>query len=337
MAKVRMEDVARYVGVSMKTVSNVIHNYPHVSPATRERVQRGIDELGYRPSALGRRLATGRTGMLALAFTDLNIPYFAELARTFSHAARDRGYRVLLEQTGGTPEGERALFTVGETSIVDGLIFQPAVLDRSDVARHRPDVPMVLLGEGHAPIGFDHVMIDNMAAAREITDHLVSLGCRRIGFVGHEMSGLSATSRVRLDGFQEGLEAAGLPLDTSRLVATDSINAEAASKAVGAALDAGLDVDGLMCRDDLAALGTLRALEERGIAVPDQVAVTGWDDTVFAGLLHPNLTTVRADGDALAATALDMLTERIQGFDGAGRHLIVGHRIIVRESAPAAR
>lgn len=335
MARVRLEDVARHTGVSMKTVSNVIHNYPHVSAATRERVQRGIDELGYKPNALGRRLATGRTGMLALAFSDLNIPYFAELARTISKAAGERGYRVLLEQTSGTLEGERALFSASEASIVDGLIFQPSALPTLEIAQLRRDVPMVLLGEGGAPIGLDHVMVDNLAAARDITRHLVALGCRRIGFVGHDRTVLSATSRVRLQGFQDGLEGAGLRLDPARLVATESVNAAAAAQAVGAALDDGLDVDGLVCRDDLAALGTLRALQERDIDVPSQVAVTGWDDTIFAALLHPNLTTIRADGESLARTALDMLAERMAGFDELGRHAIVGHRIIVRESAPA--
>ena len=107
MAKVRLEDVARVAGVSMKTVSNVIHDYPHVSTRTREKVQRAIDELGYRPNALGRRLATGRTGLIALAFADVGIPYFSELARVVSAAASERGYRLLLEVTGGTLEGER--------------------------------------------------------------------------------------------------------------------------------------------------------------------------------------------------------------------------------------
>ncbi|MET0860239.1 MAG: LacI family DNA-binding transcriptional regulator, partial [Microbacterium sp.] len=96
---VRLQDVAELAGVSMKTVSNVVRDYEHVSAATRERVQKAIDELGYRPNMMGRRLATGRTGLLALAFSNVTVPYFAELSRAISAAAGALGYRVLLEET----------------------------------------------------------------------------------------------------------------------------------------------------------------------------------------------------------------------------------------------
>src|ERR1700710_1402473 len=126
MGRVRLEDVARAAGVSMKTVSNVVHDYPHVSPAMRARVQQAIDELHYRPNVLGRRLATGRTGLLSLAFSFVDIPYFAELAQIVSTEARSRGYRLLLEQTDGTIEGERAIVSSDEAGLVDGVVFQPA-------------------------------------------------------------------------------------------------------------------------------------------------------------------------------------------------------------------
>jgi DNA-binding LacI/PurR family transcriptional regulator len=107
MARARLQDVAEVAGVSMKTVSNVVRGYVHVSPATRAKVQRAIDDLAYRPNESGRSLATGRTGLLALAFSDISIPYYSELARCVSTLARDRGYRVLLEQTDGTLDAER--------------------------------------------------------------------------------------------------------------------------------------------------------------------------------------------------------------------------------------
>jgi DNA-binding LacI/PurR family transcriptional regulator len=100
-------------------------------------------------------------------------------------------------------------------------------------------------------------------------------------------------------------------------------------------LDGGLDVDALVCRDDLAAIGTLRALQERGIRVPDDVAVTGWDDTRLSAVTFPSLTTVSPDIDTIVSRALTLLDERIRGYDGVGRHEIAPHRIVVRESAPA--
>ena len=336
MAGVRLQDVAERAGVSMKTVSNVVRDYPHVSPRMRERVQKAIDELGYRPNIMGRRLATGRTGFVALAFADIGIPYFAEVARVASRTAASFGYRVLLEETDATIEGERALLASSEAGLVDGILFQPSVMTSAEIARHRSDLPIVLLGETTAPLTMDRVMIDNIAAAREVTAHLVALGRRRIGFVGHERTALTETSRQRLTGYQEALEEARIPANPSLLLATDSASAADAVAAVGRALDDGLTVDGLVCRDDLAAIGTLRALQERGISVPGDVAVTGWDDTAMSAVTFPSLTTVSPDLEALVDRALALLAERIGGYDGAGRHEIVPHRIVVRESAPAA-
>lgn len=334
MGKVRLQDVADLAGVSMKTVSNVVRGFEHVSDDMRSRVQRAIDELDYRPDARGRSLATGRSGMLALVFADVRIPYFSELAHTVSALAADRGYRLLLEQTDGTLEGERAVVSAAEAGIVDGVLFQPSRLTSTEIARHRRDVPVVLLGEAPAPISVDHVMIDNVAAARAATLHLAALGRRRIGFLGHEEGGQTYTSKVRLLGYQEGLEEAGLPLDMSLLVASAEVESGAASSALTHALDAGVEFDAIVCRDDLAAIGALRALAERGIRVPEEIAITGWDDVAMASFTSPSLTTVKPDLTGLAASALDMLQERVDGFDGVGRHRLAEWSLIVRESAP---
>lgn len=335
MAGVRLQDVAELAGVSMKTVSNVVHDYQHVSAKTREKVQRAIDELGYRPNMMGRRLATGKTGLIALAFASVDIPYFAELARAISSAAGRLGYRVLLEETDGTLEGERAVVSSSEAGLVDGVLFQPSVMSSTEIAKHRGDLPMVTLGEGAAPLSMDRVMIDNVAAATDATRHLVALGRRRIGFVGHERTGLSATSSQRIMGYQQGLEAAGLSPDPALLFPSETISAADAVRAVGDALDAGIRFDALVCRDDLAAIGALRALQERGFGVPEDVAITGWDNIHMSAVTFPSLTTIAPDVEALAARALALLLERMDGYDGLGRHELVAYDLIARESAPA--
>ncbi|AGW42678.1 LacI family transcription regulator [Leifsonia xyli subsp. cynodontis DSM 46306] len=332
---VRLQDVADYAGVSIKTVSNVVRDYPHVSARMRERVQRAIDELGYRPNMMGRRLATGRTGLLALAFADVTLPYFAELARAVDAAAARHGYRVLLEQTDGTIEGERAVVSASEAGLVDGMMFQPTVMGSTELAQSRPGVPLVILGENAAPLALDRIMIDNVAAARAVTEHVLALGRRKVAFVGHEAHGLTRTSRLRIAGYQEALEAAGIAPDTRRLIASDSVSAVNAATAVGAALDAGLELDGLVCRDDLAAIGALRAVQERGLRIPDDIVVTGWDNVAVTAVTYPSLTTVAPDLRGLADRAVAMLLERIDGFDAAGRHELAEFSVVARESAPA--
>lgn len=336
MHRVTLQDVAERAGVSMKTVSNVVRGYRHVSPAMRERVQAAVDELGYRPNRIGRNLATGRSRMLGLAFPDLRRPYFAELAHVFARVAEDRGYRLLLSETGGTEEGERAVLHDREAGIVDGLVIHPLALDAERLDAQRLGMPVVLLGEDPQPAGADQVAIDNVAAAEEAVRHLVASGRTRIGFLGHEKATLSRTSALRLEGYRNALAAAGLAADPALLVPRSVGDAVDAEAALGAALDGGLRVDALLCREDLAAIGALRALRRRGLDVPGDVAVVGWDAIDLGESTDPSLTSVAPDTRALAERALDLVLERLDGFEGPGRHVTVGHRLVVRESAPGA-
>jgi DNA-binding LacI/PurR family transcriptional regulator len=334
VVKVTLQDVADRAGVSMKSVSNVVRGYEHVSESLRTRVQSAIDELGYRPDARGRRLATGRSRMLAFAMPDLRRPYFAELAHVFARVSADRGYGLLLEETGGTEVGERAVLLGEEAGLVDGMVIHPQAMSAKDLDALRRDTPVVYLGEDQQPFGADQVMIDNVVAARAAISHLVSMGRKRIGFLGHEVGALSQTSRLRLKGYRDELEQRGRVLDPDLLIARDGGDAVTAELALGAALDNGLDVDALLCRDDLAAIGALRALRLRGIEVPGQVAVVGWDAIEIGMNLAPSLTSVAADTTQLAERALDMLIERVDGLDAPGRHETVGHWLRFGESAP---
>jgi DNA-binding LacI/PurR family transcriptional regulator len=253
-----------------------------------------------------------------------------------ARAASRRGLRVLIEETEGSLEGERALLTGAEAGLVDGLLFQPSRMGSAEIAQYRAGVPLVQLGEMPAPLTIDRVQIDNIAAARAVTAHLVASGRRRIGFVGHERSGQSETSRQRLAGYQLALEEAGIRPDPGLLIASDEISAVGAMSAVSRAFENDLDVDALVCRDDLAAMGTLRAVQERGLRVPDDIAITGWDDIRLSAVTFPGLTTIAADTEAMVERALGMLLERIEGYDGMGRHEQVPYSLIVRGSAPAA-
>jgi DNA-binding LacI/PurR family transcriptional regulator len=328
--RVRLEDVAKLAGVSMKTVSNVVHDYPHVSAKTRERVQSAIDQLGYRPNLTARTLATGRTGMLALAIPEIDQPYFAEIARHIGEEATRRGYRIIVEQTLNDIEAERAVIRDREEGLVDGVIFQPVRIDTMEIARLRPDTPLVLLGEGARPLTTDHVMIDNVVAAREGTEMLLRQGRERIAFFGMVGRDPTQSTHLRLLGYQEGLHAAGAYSDPGLVIETDWFSVEEGVSALQAALSAGARFDAVLCRDDLFAMAALRVLDQAGLRVPDDVAVLGWDDTALARYGTPALSTISPDKVAIAVAALDLLEDRMGGFDGVGRHRIVPHAIAER-------
>ncbi|WP_345762400.1 LacI family DNA-binding transcriptional regulator [Diaminobutyricibacter sp. McL0608] len=327
---VRLQDVADLAGVSMKTVSNVVHDYEHVSEAMRDKVQAAIDALGYRPNLTARRLATGKTGMIALAIPEIDQFYFAELGRHIGEEAARYGYRILVEQTLNDVEAERAVIRDRDEGLVDGVIFQPARIDTLEIARLRPGTPLVLLGEAARPVNTDHVMIDNTRAARDGVEMLLGRGRRRIAFLATVHGDITESTHLRLLGYQEALLAAGVGLDAHLVLQSEGFGFEDGVRAISSAIAAGVEFDAVLCRDDLFAMAALRGLEIAGRRVPEDVAVLGWDDTAVARYSTPALSSVSPDKQALASAAFALLEDRMQGYDGSGRHEIVAHSIIER-------
>lgn len=331
---VRLIDVARHAGVSMKTVSNVVHNYQHVTPQMRERVQEAIRQLGYKPNLTARRLVTGKTGMIALAIPEINHPYFSTIADAIVVAAEARGLRVIIEQTDGRAERELAVLRDREAGLVDGVIFQPSKVTSLEIAEVQQGTPLVLLGEAAIPLSIDHVMIDNVDAARASVDHLLRLGRRKIAFLGAVIEDNAGATIRRLSGYQAALESAGLFSDSNLVIEVQDFSIEAAKLALDREIRQGLDFDGILCRDDRFAVAALQVLKARHIDVPTDVAVIGWDNTELAAYTNPSVSSVSPDKKAIAELAVDMLIERMGGFSGVGRHRLAPFQLAVRESAP---
>nr|BFF25581.1 hypothetical protein GCM10025732_35460 [Glycomyces mayteni] len=181
-----LRDVAELAQVSVRTVSNVVSGYAHVSERMRQRVLAAIEELDYRANPVARTLRTGRTGMLALVVPEIDVPYFSELARDVIDAAAEFGYRVMIDQTGHDHERERRLLMGDDrTMLFDGILFSPLVTKSELLDMHRSEhMPLVLLGEHEFDGRFDHVAIDNVQAARDAVSHLVAAGRTRIAAIG---------------------------------------------------------------------------------------------------------------------------------------------------------
>lgn len=328
----RLKDVAERAGVSVKTVSNVVNGYQHVRPDTRARVEAAIAELRYRPNLSARNLRKGRTGLIALAVPELDIPYFAELARHVVAAAADHGWTVLIHQTGGGPEQERVAAAGIGDHMIDGLIFSPLSLDAEDLTG-LDGMPTVLLGErvDHGPA--DHVVIDNVTAAREMTAHLIGLGRRRIAAIGSPRTPEGASARLRLAGYTAVLTEAGLGYDESLVVPTPAWHRADGAAAMRHLLGSGGRPDAVFCFNDTLALGALRALHEAGLRVPGDVAVAGFDDIEDGRFSVPTLTTVAPDKERIARLAVDLLAGRLAGGrDAPPQELTAPHRLTPRES-----
>lgn len=337
MAGARLKDVAQQAGVSMKTVSNVVKGRTNVSEATRQRVLRTIDELGYRPNASARHLRTGRSGIIALAVPELVGPYFAELAAAVIAAAKARGYTVLIEDTGGDPLEELRIASGLGEPLIDGVLLSAIHLDQAALASRPSRVPLVLLGERDYDVAADHVLIDNVAAAREATAHLLALGRRRVAAIGAQRVAAYMTAHQRMRGYQEALFAAGVPFDPSLKAEVAAYQRADGARAMAALLDLPDPPDAVFCFNDLLAAGAVRAVVDRGLSVPDDVAVVGFDDVEEAQYAVPSLTTVAPDKRQLARLAVDALLSRLDGDgDRPSQVLHAGFRLVVRESSGTA-
>ncbi|MCK6080155.1 LacI family transcriptional regulator [Microbacterium sp. EYE_5] len=333
-----LHDVARVAGVSIKTVSNVINDHPHVRPATREKVERAIADLGYTPNLTARNLRSGRAGAIALAVPDLALSYFAELAGLVIAEAERRGVVVLVEQTGGDRDRELDLLRSPRRGLTDGLIFSPLGMGQEDAERLRVPYPMVLLGERVFDGPVDHVTMRNVEAARSATEHLIAAGRRRVAVIGAHDGEVIGSAGLRLRGYREALEAAGIPFDPALVGSTTMWHRANGARTMHDVLDRGVDFDAVLGLNDTLALGAMRVLQESGRRVPEDVAVVGFDDLDEAQYSIPSLTTVDPGQEWIARTAVETLLARVAapGEPHEPALLLADFRLAVRESAPLA-
>ena len=336
-----MRDVARLADVSVKTVSNVVNDFPHVRTETRARVLAAIEHLGYQMNFTARSLSLGRTGMITLAIPKLRLPYFAELADEVIGAAEARGYRVLVEQTGGIRDREIEMLSSERRRMTDGLILSPFALRADDGPRLEVDHPVVLLGERSLHARVHHVVMANVDGAHAVTTHLLATGRRRIALVGSYEAGSEGAGFLRTQGFRRALGEAGLEHDPARTGSAEVWTLEAGAAAMRDLLDRGATVDAAFALNDVLALGAMRVLFERGLAVPDDVAVAGFDDIQEARFARPSLTTVHPDRAQIARRAVGLLVDHLA--DGGAERppadapFVADFELRVREStAPAA-
>jgi len=334
---VSLKDVAKAAGVSVSTVSYVVNGRPNVTAATRQRVQQALDELNYRPNLVARGLQAGRSGIIALAVPTIDAPYFGELARHIISEAAQRSYTVLIDQTDGLVEREQDLLEDIGPRLIDGLIFSPLAMGPGQLRSRVVQTPLVLLGEQVANGPADHVAIDNVAAARAGTAHLIEIGRRRIAAIGCGVSKTSHAAQQRYVGYARALADAGLAAPADPVGRNASRDRTGGASAVEALLRAPSPPDALFCYNDLMALGAIRGLLKQGVRVPEDVAVVGIDDIEDGRFSTPSLTTISPDKRRMAHLVVDLLLSRItDGANSPPREMQVPFTLEVRESTASA-
>ena len=315
--------------MSHPTVSRALQNSPLVNPATAAKIRKIAEAAGYRPSAVARGLVTRRTRTVGLVVTTVADPFAGEVACGIEQAANDHGYAVFLANSNANPEHERKVVQALAERRVDGIIVTSSRVGSDYLPMlAQLNVPMVLVNDQY-PGEFVHsVMIANEEGSRAATDHLIELGHRRIAYVG-DRSGYQ-TDTERLKGYKQALAEAEIAF-VAEFAVLGNGRPEGALAAVDWLLRSADPPTAVCCYNDMTALGAMRAIRARGLRVPEDVSVTGFDDLFFGEYLEPTLTTVRQPMRRMGEMAMENLLKLMSGEESVAQ-VKVDAELIVRGS-----
>ncbi len=306
-----IKDVARLAGLSTATVSRALANKTNVTVETRERVEKAVAELGYRPNRIARSLRVQTSTKIGLVLSDIRNPFFTEVARAVEDAAYERGYSVMMCNTDESQEKEQLYLDMMQDENVAGVIFSPT--QQFDPARQaeRSRMPMVIIDrsidlpkQSHV-CGYDMVLLDNFAAGYALANHMIEQGCRRLvgvfGSTGH-------TGKIRCDGFRRALADHGLSSLAEYFVPPRQ---ECGYEQVAACLQSGLQPDGIMTSNSLLCAGAYQALRQADCRIPQDVMLSGFDETFWSSIVEPDMTVISQPTKDIGHLAVSLLLARI--------------------------
>lgn len=338
-ARARLTDVATVAGVSIATVSRVLNGKPGVSPQARQGVMAALDMLGYeRPE----RLRTRSAGLIGLIVPELSNPVFPALAQVVESALTERGYTPLLctQSPGGTTEDQYVEILLEHG--VDGIVFVSGLHADSSASTERyhrlrgRGVPFVMVNGFAQGVDAPSISTDDASAVEQAVRHLVSLGHRRIGLAIGPTRLVPA--RRKRDAFCDALARQLGEREPEAHVVSTLFTVEGGQAAASELLDSGHTA--IVCGSDLMALGVVRCARNRGLRVPEDVSVVGFDDSPLIAFTEPPLTTIRQGVDVLGRAAVDALVSEIAGTPVSRAEMLVHPELVVRGStttAPAER
>ena len=324
---VTMRDVSAMAGVSISTVSHVINNTRSVPDRTRQKVLDAIRATGFMPNTIARSLKRAETRTLGLAIGDISNPYFTAVVHAVEGAA---GYTLLLTDIGEDPAREQEALRALIGRRVDGLFLSPSAAGGAKAVAHARsnNVPVVQI-DRVADRGCDFVVARNRPDMRRLVRHLAERGHRRIGMLTG-LPGLSSTNE-RIAGYQAGLGDSAIAFEP-KLMEPAASSLAPAMQATLRLLDLARPPTALVASNNLMALGAMRALTERGLAVPADIALVAFDDFEWADLFHPRLTTIAQPCERIGETAVQLMLDRIARPKAPPRHVRLPTTLHHRES-----
>jgi LacI family transcriptional regulator len=325
-----IKDVAKEARVSIATVSRVLNNIDVVNSDTKQRVKDAIEKLGYRPNIVARSLKTSKTRTVGIIVPDISNQFYPEIVRGAEDVANIYDYNVMLCNTDLDKEKEIEYLRIMKEKMADGIIYMSTYLDE-DVFKllEELNLPAVLI-ENVDPAGkIESVSIDNEAAAYDGVSYLLKKGDKKIAYIGADKD-VKNLSSLRYRGYEKALKENKIRFSDKRVAFTGS-KAKDGFDAVNRILEV-TEIDAVFCTGDEIAMGVINALRERGIKVPEQVDVMGFDNIYFSSIFNPKLTTVAQPMYDMGSVGMRMLIKKINSKEPEEQSYVLGHEIIERNS-----
>lgn len=330
--RITVSDVARKAGVSPSTVSRVISGNPRISASTRDKVFKIMKEMNYIPNVNGRSLAMNRTGVVGVVMPhrssdSLLNPFFPEALRGIVNAAANHGYDVLISSKGKDKDELSVIRQLESSGRVDGIIllsskeWDPNIRYLKGV-----DFPFTVVGSD-AGFNTNHVNNDNVSAAKDLTTHMIESGRKDIIFAAGGME--YSVTRERIEGFKEALEKGGLKFSPD-LIYTGNFDEETGMRMAEEILKSGRKIDAVIASDDVIAFGMVKTFLDKGVEIPEKIAIASFNNSVLSRYSECPLTSVDINAADLGREALEQVLKAIDGL--RGEKILVPYEVIMRRS-----
>jgi LacI family transcriptional regulator len=332
---VTIYDVAAKAGVSITTVSHVMHNRKNIPESTRNRVLQVMRDINFVPNRIAQRLVTKKTQTIALLIPTIDNPFFAELYNGLEdYTERYRpGYRVMIGNIRYSVEKETALIRSFRQELLDGYIVVSNNPDNEEILELiEENIPVVFAVNDPAAIGGRPlVTYNNYEMAYQLTQHLVDLGHRRFGYLTAIFE-QSDRAQSRFRGFHDCLQTHAIPFDRSCFINGEEYSSRCGYNSVLHLMRRKSIPTALFCANDVLAIGALHGIRERGLCVPHDLSLVGYDDIPASAYIDPPLTTVNINPTKIGYHAARLLFKLIEGYEGDDRDRVIPGRLILRSS-----
>ncbi|EJL6538497.1 substrate-binding domain-containing protein [Vibrio cholerae] len=326
-----MKDIARLAGVSTSTVSHVINKSRFVSDEIAERVNNAAQQLNYAPSALARSLKMNRTKTIGMLVTTSTNPFFGEVVKGVERSCYHQGYNLILCNTEGDNQRMKASINTLLQKRVDGLLLMCSTLEgeRLDVFDRYPDIPIVVMDWGPILFASDKIQDNSLQGGYMAAKHLIESGHKEIGCITGPL--IRHQAQMRYEGYKRALAEAGIAINPDWIVESD-FECEGGYQAFEKLYQRGKLPSALFVSNDMMAMGVIQAASQRGLRVPDDLSLIGYDDVHIAKFMTPALTTIHQPKYRLGKAAVDTLLYRLENPDTTAQVVQLEPTLVVRSS-----